>query len=40
MSASKMMARYDLDGFTIWRLVITALDELQVVALLSLKKPH
>ncbi len=28
MSADKMMAKGDLDGFAVWRLILKAVDEL------------
>ena len=35
MSADKMMAKGDLDGFAVWRLIIKAVDEL-----LSVEQPR
>jgi hypothetical protein len=29
MSADKMMAKGDLDGFAVWRLILKAVDELE-----------
>ncbi len=40
MSADKMMAKGDFDGFAVWRLIIKAVDELQAVALPGDKKPN
>ena len=31
MSADKMMAKGDLDGFAVWRLIIKAVDEMLAV---------
>ena len=40
MSADKLMAKGDFDGFAVCRLIIKAVDELQALALPGAKKPH